>query len=108
MKRFFTTTLLTAGVAFAWHLIDTKQTPADFVKNTTKFVQDKQAAAGVFQEKQAAFKSALDRFQTELDRTQPVIDDIKKDVDQFQFKIQPHLDIISQHTDRFTSDDADN
>ena len=31
--------------------------------------------------------------------------DIKKDVDQFQFKIQPHLDIISQHTDRFNHDD---
>ncbi|MTV82614.1 hypothetical protein [Secundilactobacillus folii] len=95
MKRFLTSVLLTAGASLALHLYQKKQTPLSFAREVVNNVQTKKQALTEVEHQQAAVRHRLVAFQRELAKAQPVIDDLTKSVDQFQFKIQPHLDKLS-------------
>ncbi|WP_203648720.1 hypothetical protein [Secundilactobacillus yichangensis] len=94
MKRFLTSALLTAGASLAIHLYRKQQSPVAFVQETIDHVQARKAALTNVSKQTAAVKSRLADLQTELKKAQPAIDGIETAVDQFQFKIQPHMDAI--------------
>lgn len=95
MKRFLTSALLTAGASLAVHLYHKRQSPIDFVQETIDHVSTRKAALTDVTRQTAVVKSRLANLQTELAKAQPAINGIEKAVDQFQFKIQPHLDAIN-------------
>lgn len=100
MKRFLTSIALTAGASLAVHLYQKRQSPVDFARETIDYVKAKKEAWTDVNRQQANVKKRVVKLEQELAKAQPVIDDITKSVDQFQFKIQPHLDKINAHLAR--------
>ncbi|MCH5462699.1 hypothetical protein HC026_07705 [Lactobacillus sp. LC28-10] len=101
MKRFLTSVLLTAGASLAVHLYQKRQSPIDFVQETIDHVHARKAALTDVSHQTAMVKSRLANLQTEIEKAQPAINGIEKAVDQFQFKIQPHLDAINDRVANF-------
>lgn len=96
MKRFFTSVLLTAGASLAAHLYRKRQSPIAFAEETVDYVRAKKKALADVNQRQKNVRKRLSAFESELEKAQPVIDDLSKSADRFQFKIQPHLDVINQ------------
>ena len=95
MKRFLTSALLTAGASLAVHLYRKQQSPSAFVQETIAHVQARKAALTNVGKQADQVKNHLANLQTELKKAQPAIDSIESSVDQFQFKIKPHMDAIN-------------
>lgn len=96
MKRFLTSALFTAGASLAVHLYHKQQSPIDFVQETVDHFRARKTALNSVKQQAAVVQSRLANLQTELKKAQPTIDSIESAVDQFQFKIQPHLDAINK------------
>lgn len=99
MKRFLVSTLLTAGTSLAVHLYRKQQSPIDFIQETADRFEQKKAALSDVKRQNDEVKARLAAFQAELKKAQPAINSIESAVDQFQFKIQPHLDAIDKRLD---------
>lgn len=106
MKRFLTSALFTAGASLAVHLYRKQQSPIDFVQETVDHLRARQTALNNVKQQATVVQSRLADLQTELKKTQPVIDSIESAVDQFQFKIQPHLDAINERVSNLENSDS--
>lgn len=95
MKRFLTSALFTAGASLAVHLYHKQQSPSAFVQESIAHVQTRKAALTHISKQASEVKAHLANLQTELKKAQPAIDSIESSVDQFQFKIKPHMDAIN-------------
>lgn len=106
MKRFLTSALFTAGASLAVHLYRKQQSPMAFIQETVDHVRARKTALNNVRQQATVVQSRLANLQTELQKAQPAIDSIESAVDQFQFKIQPHLDAINQHAAGLESTDS--
>ncbi|ETY74439.1 membrane protein [Lactiplantibacillus fabifermentans] len=99
MAKFIRNSLIGVGLSAAAYMLVNHKTPKALYTDIKDYVQDVLDAADHLQSAREDFSDASSNLGVEMQHASDVLADIQNEVDQFQFKIEPHLAIMQKHAD---------
>jgi len=99
MAKFIRNSLIGLGLSATAYMLINRKTPVALYRDAKSYVQDVLDAADNLQSAKEEFGDAQSNLSVEMAHAAEVFDDIQTEIDKFQFKIEPHMNIIKKRTD---------
>lgn len=91
-----------SAAGLATYLYVTKRNPKEFTNSIYLSTKDKiDGVSNVLKQKNKVTKN-ISRLQDEISKSKPTIENMQRNIDEYQFKIKPHVDLINQRINNIT------
>lgn len=102
--KFLTKVSLAAVAGGAgYYLFKTKQTPTEALTNIKAEINHKKVALQEFKEARQKLNESLANFKSEMGTVDVVSNQFQRELDEFMFIIQPHIDELNKYIDKLNN-----
>lgn len=101
--KFLTKVSLAAVAGASYYLFKTKQTPTEALTNIKAEINHKKVALQEFKEARQKLNESLANFKSEMGTVDVVSNQFQRELDEFMFIIQPHIDELNKYIDKLNN-----
>lgn len=101
--KFLTKLSLAAVAGTSYYLFKTQQTPAEAINNLKAEINHKKVALQEFKDARQKLNESLANFKSEMGTVDVVSNQFQRELDEFMFIIQPHIDELNKYVDKFNN-----
>ena len=102
--KFLTKASLVAVVGAGYYLFKTKQSPSEAINNLKTEIKHKKIALGEFKVARQNLNEALTNFKNQMGLVDEVNNQFQRELDEFMFIIQPHIDELNEYIDKLNNE----
>ena len=99
MAKIIRNGLIGLGLSAAAYMVINQKTPRALYTDIKGYIQEVLDAADDLQDAREEFSDAQSNLSVQMAHAAEVFDDIQTELDKFQFKIEPHVDIMKKRAD---------
>lgn len=99
MAKFIRNSLIGLGLSATAYMLINQKTPKQLYLDAKSYVQDVLDAADDLQSAREGFGDATSDLSVQMAHAAEVFDDIQTDIEKFQFKIEPHVELFQKHAE---------
>lgn len=91
-----------SAAGLAAYLVVTKRDPKEFANSVYSSTRDKINGVSNVLDQKNKLTANISKLQDEVSKSKPTIEAMQRDIDEYQFKINPHVDLINQRINNIT------